>query len=1216
MNILCLVLLLSGFNLFVAQAQTPTSGLIFKAATAGTPGAAVLDPNGDGYVSASSAGFSTTDLGTASELPYRYLPQVISPREPMSDLRVGPNFKFTDFADYAFPNGGHSVGFYVDANNNFMFRFRLGGAAPNSKGYSIAIDTDGKFGFSGPDADPNAVVGNPGFEMEVLLASNFGVRLYNIDGTANPSDPGLVPGGGPDGSMVELPYNSYAQKAIAFTNNDGTLDVFYDFYIPLSVIQAEFGSRTYFGTSGTATPFSLSTPLRMVANTIIAPHSVTKYQNISDISGLDNVPNSDTGFINLIGGTTPTSGGSLPPGTTIPARTATPTVNCPVLRGATTVSGSSTESVGTVITVFVNGVAQSPTTTVQSGGTWSLTVAAMPSGALITATALATGKSLSATSTACQASIAGQSACSTPAPAAPICFTDKNIGGFAPTNSYVYLRFPNGTLVPARNGAGALAGSPQDPTSNVMFNPVQAIHPAPNGTTAPAGSSYYQFTSPGGNIGQCNSGQQNAFGGVYMVSVVVPGGTCESAGTQVCAGTTTTAPVPTVSTSPITTTTTSITGATVSGATVLLSVDGSPFSQVAAVGTSFTFSGASLPTLTLGRVLSFQASVSSGGSSSCMSAAVTRTVVNNRTVVPPIVNDPLYPGATTVTGTSVEAPGSVITVTIFTGLNATGTATTLSATATVLADGSWTLSVPALASNSSVRATVTPVDYSASAPSNVVNVAPRTSFVPTITNAYTEGNTSVTGTVPVNTPIGTVITVYIDGSPLTAADGVTPLTVTTTTTSSTTPISWTLSGLSSTPYPALYAGGILTATATAPSRTESIFSNQVPVGCVTFQNRTLSTSAICAGNTATITVANVEPGVIYTLQNATTGANLASSKLGIGTGTSSLSFTTNAVYTTAGSYPLRINAFSLGAIECSATAGTANLTVNPLPLTRTINALNPTITEYRAAYYGTNILVDASQFGVNYQLVQTNVTPNVNIGPAKPGTGTTVELPTGPISTTSNSTTFAVIGTNPTTGCTQVVGNRTVNYTGPLPVVLTAFDATLKNGAAVLTWNTASEKNNDHFRVERSLNGQEFVAVGQVAGQGTSNQPKAYTFTDPSIARLGSANVYYRLQQVDTDGQTSVSPVRSVALPGELAAAKVLLYPNPATSTVTLSLAQLPDGMCQVQIFGLAGKQVRTLALPAGQTHELDINGLPAGVYLVKVQSATGTQTQRLVKLR
>ena len=44
----------------------------------------------------------------------------------------------------------------------------------------------------------------------------------------------------------------------------------------------------------------------------------------------------------------------------------------------------------------------------------------------------------------------------------------------------------------------------------------------------------------------------------------------------------------------------------------------------------------------------------------------------------------------------------------------------------------------------------------------------------------------------------------------------------------------------------------------------------------------------------------------------------------------------------------------------------------------------------------------------------------------------------------------------------------------PLPVELIAFAAEAQGQAARLTWRTASEKNNDHFDVERSLTGTNF----------------------------------------------------------------------------------------------------------------------------------------------
>ena len=176
----------------------------------------------------------------------------------------------------------------------------------------------------------------------------------------------------------------------------------------------------------------------------------------------------------------------------------------------------------------------------------------------------------------------------------------------------------------------------------------------------------------------------------------------------------------------------------------------------------------------------------------------------------------------------------------------------------------------------------------------------------------------------------------------------------------------------------------------------------------------------------------------------------------------------------------------------------------------------------------------------------------------------------------------------------------------PLPVKLTNFEARATGADALCTWATATETNNDHFVVERSLDGQHFAAVGTVQGQGTSSKATGYRFVDEAAARLGAATVYYRLQQVDTDGQTSFGPVRTVAF----ATKTVALYPSPATGdAATLDLNGLPTQAYQVQVLDLTGRVLLAQSLVGAQAHRLDLRSLPAGAYLVQVQGAGIRQT-------
>jgi hypothetical protein len=95
----------------------------------------------------------------------------------------------------------------------------------------------------------------------------------------------------------------------------------------------------------------------------------------------------------------------------------------------------------------------------------------------------------------------------------------------------------------------------------------------------------------------------------------------------------------------------------------------------------------------------------------------------------------------------------------------------------------------------------------------------------------------------------------------------------------------------------------------------------------------------------------------------------------------------------------------------------------------------------------------------------------------------------------------------------------------PLPVTLTHFSAETRNKQVQLRWNTATEKNNDHFSIERSADAQTFFSIAEVAGQGTTSSPTEYEYTDKEPLPGYS---YYRLKQQDYDGAFEYSTIRSV----------------------------------------------------------------------------------------
>ena len=95
----------------------------------------------------------------------------------------------------------------------------------------------------------------------------------------------------------------------------------------------------------------------------------------------------------------------------------------------------------------------------------------------------------------------------------------------------------------------------------------------------------------------------------------------------------------------------------------------------------------------------------------------------------------------------------------------------------------------------------------------------------------------------------------------------------------------------------------------------------------------------------------------------------------------------------------------------------------------------------------------------------------------------------------------------------------------PLPISLLYFKAELKGRDVLLSWKTASEKNNDYFTIEKTLDGQNFKVIGLIQGAGNSTSPRQYTLYDFNIQKVIN---YYRLIQTDYDGNSTYSKLVSI----------------------------------------------------------------------------------------
>lgn len=94
-----------------------------------------------------------------------------------------------------------------------------------------------------------------------------------------------------------------------------------------------------------------------------------------------------------------------------------------------------------------------------------------------------------------------------------------------------------------------------------------------------------------------------------------------------------------------------------------------------------------------------------------------------------------------------------------------------------------------------------------------------------------------------------------------------------------------------------------------------------------------------------------------------------------------------------------------------------------------------------------------------------------------------------------------------------------------LPIELKSFTGSCFDDKVLLKWETESEKNNDYFIVQRSVNLRNFEDVARIEGSGNSNVLKTYNYWGEN---KHESTVYFRLKQVDFDGTISYSDVLKV----------------------------------------------------------------------------------------
>ena len=211
----------------------------------------------------------------------------------------------------------------------------------------------------------------------------------------------------------------------------------------------------------------------------------------------------------------------------------------------------------------------------------------------------------------------------------------------------------------------------------------------------------------------------------------------------------------------------------------------------------------------------------------------------------------------------------------------------------------------------------------------------------------------------------------------------------------------------------------------------------------------------------------------------------------------------------------------------------------------------------------------------------------------------------GPTINTSNNTVSFVVAADQINKKKFTLAT-TDNVSSPLPVELIYFNAYINNDKVEIDWRTATETDNDFFAVQRSFDLVNWETIKIVDGTGNSNESHDYHIIDDVYTHQTQ---YYRLEQTDLDGRTTLSHVETINVID--LQKRLVVYPNPVENL--LNIQGNTSELAQVKVLNSLAIDVTTLCQLTFENQQkliIDMTSLEAGIYFIK----TNTSIHKLTK--
>lgn len=182
-----------------------------------------------------------------------------------------------------------------------------------------------------------------------------------------------------------------------------------------------------------------------------------------------------------------------------------------------------------------------------------------------------------------------------------------------------------------------------------------------------------------------------------------------------------------------------------------------------------------------------------------------------------------------------------------------------------------------------------------------------------------------------------------------------------------------------------------------------------------------------------------------------------------------------------------------------------------------------------------------------------------------------------------------------------------------LPVKLISFAGNLNNNRINLQWSVAQNEATDHFELEKSTDGSEFMTAAVIMASEKSGT-ESYSLNE----MMKSEKVYYRLRMFDQNKVVTFSNTLMFENKTIVVNSGFKIVNNPATDKLSLSYSSKNDQPVEIKVYDLAGRiqiDQKINVYKGNNLINLPLNStFSTGMYAVEVSNGLERQVAKFVK--